>query len=100
LGYNNFHLYFFDAATGKKIGVLEEVKDNLDTGAGAIGAQWSKDSRFVTITFRIDRREFASVRYRIGKRPGLFPEKPLNELGLPVFPESVLMNTCPRSSSF
>ena len=55
MGYDNFHLYLFDAVTGKKIGPLEEIKEILDTGAGAFGAKWSKDSSQVTIVYRVDR---------------------------------------------
>jgi len=40
LGDENFHLYLTDAGTGKKIGPLEEIKEFLDTAAGAFGAQW------------------------------------------------------------
>jgi len=55
LGDQNFHVYLFDAAAGKKIGPLEEIKDSLDTGAGAFGARWSQDSSTVTIVYRVDR---------------------------------------------
>ena len=65
LGYDNFHLYLMDAKTGKVIGPLEEVKDPLDTGADAFRAKWSADSRQVSITYRVDRRESVTVRYRI-----------------------------------
>ncbi len=65
LGIDNFHLYLMNAQTGKVISVLEEVKDPLDTGAEAFHAKWSADSRQVTITYRVDRRESVMVRYRI-----------------------------------
>jgi hypothetical protein len=65
LGYDNFHLYLMDARTGKAIGPLEEVKDSLDTGAAAFRAQWSADSRQVSITYRVGRRESVTLRYRI-----------------------------------
>ena len=52
LGDQNFHLYLFDVNSGKKIGPLEEIKD---TGAGAFGARWTKDSQSVTIVYRVDR---------------------------------------------
>jgi hypothetical protein len=55
MGYDNFHVYLFAADTGKKIGPLEEIVDTLDTGAGAFGAKWSKDSTEVTIVYRVDR---------------------------------------------
>lgn len=66
LGYDNFHIYLMNAATGKKIGPLEEIKDTLDTGADAFYAKWSTDSKEVAIRYRVDRREALEVRYRIG----------------------------------
>lgn len=69
MGYDNFHLYLHDALTGKKIGTLEEVKETLDTGAGAFAAKWSKDSQEVTIIYRVDRHEpLKAVSYRIAGR--------------------------------
>jgi len=69
LGYDNFHLYLTDAITGKKIGPLEEIKEFLDTGAGAFGAQWSKHSQQVTIVWRVDRHEpLTAITYRINGR--------------------------------
>ena len=65
LGYDNFHLFLMDAKAGRKIGTLAEIKDSLDTGANAFTAKWSTDSREVSITYRVDRRESATVRYRI-----------------------------------
>jgi hypothetical protein len=65
LGDDNFHLYLMNAQTGKVIGPLDEVRDPLDTGADAFHAKWSADSRQVSITYRVDRRESAMVRYRI-----------------------------------
>ncbi len=63
-GYENFHLYLFNAATGKKIGPLEEVVEPLDTGAGAYGAKWSTDSSEVTIVYRVDRHApFKAITY-------------------------------------
>jgi hypothetical protein len=67
IGMDNFHVYLFDAKTGRKIGPLEEVVHNLDTSADMIGAKWSDDSRFVSLSYRVDRHEFAEVRYRIEK---------------------------------
>jgi len=66
LGYDHFHIYLMNAATGKKIGPLEEIKDTLDTGADAFYAKWSANSTEVAIRYRIDRREALEVRYRIG----------------------------------
>lgn len=65
LGYDNFHLYLMDAPSGKKFGALTEIKDALDTGADAFTAKWSADSKMVSITYRVDRRESAMVSYRI-----------------------------------
>jgi len=67
IGADNFHVYLFDAKTGRKIGPLEEVVNNLDTSADMVSARWSDDSRFVSLTYRIDRHEYAEVRYRIEK---------------------------------
>jgi len=65
-GDDNFHIYLTDAVTGKKIGPLEEIKNTLDTGAGAFAAKWSSDSREVTIVYRVDRHEpLKAVSYRI-----------------------------------
>lgn len=65
LGYGNFHIYLMNAVTGKKIGPLEEIKDNLDTEADAFYAKWSPNSKEVTIRYRVDRHEALEVRYRI-----------------------------------
>jgi len=72
LGYDHFHVYLMDARTGKKIGPLEEIQDTLDTGADAFKAQWSADSREVSITYRVDRRVSAMIQYRVeGRRASL-----------------------------
>jgi hypothetical protein len=65
LGYDHFHVYLMDARTGKKIGPLEEIQDTLDTGADAFNAQWSADSREVSINYRVDRHVAVKIRYRI-----------------------------------
>jgi hypothetical protein len=67
-GYDNFHVYLMDAMTGKKIGPLEEIKDTLDTAAGAFHAKWSADSSQVSITYRVDRHVVVMVSYRIADR--------------------------------
>jgi hypothetical protein len=65
-GYQNFHVYLFDAEAGRKIGPLEEIVDTLDTGAGAFAAKWSKDSTQVTIIYRVDRHApLKSMTYRL-----------------------------------
>jgi hypothetical protein len=69
LGYDNFHLYLTDAASGKNIGSLEEVVETLDTGADAFAAKWSRDSQQVTIVYRVDRHApLKAVSYRIQSR--------------------------------
>jgi hypothetical protein len=65
LGYDNFHIYLMDGKTGHKIGPLEEIKDTLDTGADAFTAHWSLDSKEVSISYRVDRHEMVTIRYRI-----------------------------------
>ena len=69
LGDENFHLYLTDAATGKKIGKLEEITEFLDTAGPAFLAQWASDGRQVTIVWRVDRHEpLKAVSYRISGR--------------------------------
>lgn len=68
LGFDNFHIYLMDARSGKKIGPLEQIDRNLDTGASAFHAQWSSDSRHVAISYRIDRRIMGLVMFRIENR--------------------------------
>jgi hypothetical protein len=82
-GYDNFHLYLMDAMTGKNIGPLEEIKDTLDTGAGAFYAKWSADSKQVSITYRVDRHVAVMVRYRIANRRAYRINGPTNVDGLP-----------------
>ena len=69
LAYDNFHLYFMDASTGKSFGALEEIVETLDTGANAFSAKWSSDSKQVTIIYRVDRHApLKAVTYRVGGR--------------------------------
>jgi hypothetical protein len=82
LGYDNFHIYLMNAVTGIKIGPLEEIKDTLDTGADAFYAKWSSNSTEVTIRYRIDRREFLEVRYRIAKDRAYLLKGPSKSDGL------------------
>ena len=66
LGIDDFHLYLTNAATGKKIGPLEEVTEFLDTAAHAFAAQWSSDGQQVSIVWRVDRHEpLKAISYRI-----------------------------------
>ena len=80
LGYTNFHVYLFDAISGKKIGPLEEIVDTLDTGAGAFGAIWSQDSTKVIIVYRVDRHApLKSMTYLISNRRAKpLSKKPVN----------------------
>ncbi len=65
-GYDGFRVFLIDNLTGKKIGPLLEVSDNLDTGADAFGAKWSADSGSVFVVYRIDRHQpLQAVEYRI-----------------------------------
>ena len=82
LGYGNFHIYLMNAVTGKKIGPLEEIKDNLDTGADAFYAKWSPNSTEVAIRYRIDRREALEVRYRIANGRAFLIKGPSKSDGL------------------
>ena len=81
MGYDKFHLYLFDANSGKKIGPLEEIGDELlDTGAGAFGAKWAKDSSEVTIVFRVDRHApLKTITYKLaGGRATPTTKKPVD----------------------
>jgi hypothetical protein len=80
LGYDGFHLYLFDAVTGKKIGPLEEIVESLDTGAGAFGAKWTNGSSVVTIVYRVDRHApLKSMTYRLaGRRAIPATKKPID----------------------
>ncbi len=69
MGYEKFHVYLLDALTGKRIGPLEEIVETLDTGAGAFGAKWARDTSEVTIVYRVDRHApLKSMTYRLAKR--------------------------------
>ena len=80
MGYDNFHVYLFNAVTGKKIGPLEEIVVILDTGAGAYAAKWSDDSSEVTIIWRWSRHDpLLSMTYRLAKGRAIpKTKKPVN----------------------
>ena len=82
LGNDNFHLYLMNAATGKKIGPLEEIKDTLDTGADAFYAKWSADSKEVRIRYRVDRHEALEVGYRVDNGRATLSKLPAKADGL------------------
>ena len=68
-GYPGFHLYLTDATTGKKIGVLKEIVDSLNTEAAYFAAKWSSDSQQVTIVYQVGRHvPLKAVSYRIAGR--------------------------------
>ncbi len=65
-GYDNFRIYLTNARTGKNIGPLEEITENLDTGAASFCALWSKDSEEVSIFYRVSRHKpIKEISYRI-----------------------------------
>ena len=65
-GIDNFHLYLTDTAKNWNISMLADIIDTLDTGANALAAKWSRDSRQVTIIYRIDRHvPLKATTYRI-----------------------------------
>src|SRR4051812_48416959 len=79
IGYDHFHIFLTDAVSGKKIGPLEEIVDNLDTAADAIVAKWSKDSKTVTIVYRVDRHQpLKAITYNIGERRARRLKGPFN----------------------
>jgi hypothetical protein len=82
-GYDNFHLYLMDAKTWTKIRPLEEINEILDTGASAFYAQWSADSRRVSVTYRVDRHVAVKIRYRIADRRAYRVSGPTQVVGLP-----------------
>lgn len=68
LGTDHFHVYLFDAVAGKKIGPLEEIREVLDTGAGAYAAKWKPDSSEASIVYRVDRHApLKAMAYRFAK---------------------------------
>jgi len=65
---NAFNLYLSDAKTGKRLGALTADADHTwgaDTLAGAYHANWSADSKSVTITFRSDRHTVSWIKFKI-----------------------------------
>jgi hypothetical protein len=66
LGYEGFQLYLIDAKTHKPLAGLKEPKEPfVDTGANAYYADWSADSKHVSVTFRAERHLAVRLRYRI-----------------------------------
>lgn len=80
-GVENFHVYLFNLQTEKKIGALTEIKEPLDTGAGAFVATWDKPNQ-VTIIYRISRQEpLQAMTYRLENSKAIpLTAKPKNVL--------------------
>jgi hypothetical protein len=76
LGDENFHLFLTDAVAGKKLAVLKEIVDTLDTGANAFCAKWSKDSDKVVIIYRIDRHLLNAASYTVSNGRARLVEGP------------------------
>jgi hypothetical protein len=65
-GYDGFQLYLMDAKTHKPLVGLKEPKGLVvDTGPDAYYADWSADSKQVSVTFRAERHLAVRVRYRV-----------------------------------
>src|SRR5262245_61626180 len=76
LGDENFHIFLTDAVAGKKLAVLREIVEPLDTGANGFCAKWSKDSDKVVIIYRVDRRELKAATYSISNGQPRLTEGP------------------------
>ncbi len=71
IGSDNFNLHLMDAKTGRKIGPITGDPENTwgaDTLAGAYHANWSADSKSVTISYRSDRRTVSCIKFKIENR--------------------------------
>jgi hypothetical protein len=65
-GYEGFQLHLIDAKTHKPLAGLREPKEPfVDTGADAYCADWSADSKQVSVTFRAERHLAVRLRFRI-----------------------------------
>ena len=89
-GDDNFHVWLMAEPAHRKIEALDDIgsDNNLDTGADAYHAFWSKDSREVAVTFRRERHEVQLNLYSIeGRRahliagPSLFREVTGRDVG-------------------
>jgi hypothetical protein len=65
-----------DAVAGKKLDVLKEIVDTLDTGADAFCAKWSKDSDKVVIIYRVDRHALNAASYSVSNGRARLVEDP------------------------
>jgi hypothetical protein len=89
-GRENFHVWLMAEPAHRRIEALDDIgsDNNLDTGADAYHAFWSKDSREVAVTFRRERHEVELNLYSIeGRRahliagPSLFKEVTGRDVG-------------------
>lgn len=79
LGDENFHLFLTDTVAGKKLAVLKEIVDTMDTGAGSFCAKWSKDSNKVLIIYMGDmgdRRALKAASYSVSNGQARLVEGP------------------------
>ncbi len=67
LGDQNFHVWLMTEPAHRKLTALPDISsdNNLDTGPNSYHAQWSADSRRVTVSFRRDRHEIQLNIYEI-----------------------------------
>jgi hypothetical protein len=66
LGYGNFHVYLMAEPGHRKIAPLPDIDDDniLDTGPDANWAAWSRDSRAVAVSYRVERHIMETKPYR------------------------------------
>jgi hypothetical protein len=73
-GDDNFHVWLMAEPAHRRIAALDDIgsDNNLDSGADAYHASWSKDSREVAVAFRTSRHEVQFNLYGIeGRRAHL-----------------------------
>ncbi len=89
-GDDNFHVWLMAEPAHRKIEALEDIgsDNNLDTGADAYHAFWSKDSREAAVAFRTSRHEVELNLYgiegshaRLIASPSLFKEVTGRDVG-------------------
>lgn len=90
MGDENFHVWLMEEPAHSKIAALDGISsdNNLDTGAQAYQAYWSRDSRRVGLTFRVDRHVVQLNLYAIENHkpylisgPSLFKQATGHEIG-------------------
>jgi hypothetical protein len=79
--HDKFHVYLMAEPAHRKLAVLDNISEdnNLDTAPDAYSAEWSPDSRYVTVRFRSDRHimtlnfyAIADGRAKLLETPDLF----------------------------